>query len=67
MIELLVLIVTIAMLGAMYLYRRGLVSIDEIKALYNKIETLFNKIKKSARDYFAKIDVNPEVYILETM
>jgi len=65
--ELLVLIVTIAMLGAMHLYRRSLVSIDKIKALYNKIETLLNKIKKSVRDCLARIDINLEVYILETV
>jgi len=65
--ELLVLIITITILGAMYLHRRGFISIDKIKALYNKIETLFNKIKKSTKDYLARMDINLEVYIPETM
>jgi len=60
-------IVIIAILEAIHLRRRGLASINKIKAFYNKIETLLNKIKKSARDCFARIDVNPEVYIPETM
>jgi len=60
-------IVAIVMLIAMHLYRRGLISIDKIKALYNKIETLLNKIKKFTKNCFAKIDTNLEVYILETV
>ena len=50
----------IAILAATYLYKRGFTSIDKIKAL-------LNKTKKSARDYLAKIDTNPDVYILETI
>jgi len=60
-------IITITMLGAMHLYRRGLASTNKIKALYNKIETLLNKTKKSTKNYLAKMYVNLEVYILETM
>ena len=62
-----VLIVAIAMLAATHLHRRGLISIDEIKALHNKIEALLNKIKKSTRDCLAGIDANPGVYIPETV
>ena len=58
-------IVAIAILIAMHLYKRGLASIDKIKTLYNKIKTLFNKTKKSAKDYLARMDANPEIYILE--
>jgi Tfp pilus assembly major pilin PilA len=65
--ELLVLIVTIAISVATHLYRRGLAFIDEMKAFYNKIEALFNKTKKSARDCLAGIDANLDVYILETV
>jgi len=65
--ELLVLIITIAILAATHLYRRGLISIDKIKALYNKIEALLNKTKKSTRDCLTRIDTNPDVYILETV
>ena len=57
----------IAISVAIHLYRKGLISIDKIKALYNKIETLFNKMKKSAKDCLARIDTNLEVYILETI
>jgi len=66
-IELLVPIITIAILGAIHLRRRGLVSIDKIKALYNKIETLLNKIKKSTKNCFVRMDINLEVYIPKTM
>ena len=59
------LIITIAILAAIYLYRRGFISIDKIKTLYNKIEALLNKAKKSARDCLAGMDANPDVYILE--
>ena len=65
--ELLVLIITIAILAAAYLYRRGLVFTDKIKALYNKIKALLNKIKKSTRDCLTRIDANPGVYIPETV
>jgi uncharacterized membrane protein (Fun14 family) len=58
-------IVTIAILAATYLYRRGLISIDKIKTLYNKIEALLNKAKKSARDCLTRMDANPDVYIPE--
>ena len=60
-------IVAIVMLIAMHLYRRGLISIDKIKALYNKIETLLNKIKKSTKNCFVRMDINLEVYIPKTM
>ena len=59
------LIVTIAILVATHLYRRGLASIDKIKTLYNKIEALLNKVKKFTRDCLTGIDVNPDVYIPE--
>jgi len=58
---------TIAILAATYLYRRGFISIDKIKALYNKIEALLNKIKKSTRDCLTRIDPNLDVYIPETV
>ena len=60
-------IITIAILGAIHLYKRGLASTDKIKALHNKIETLLNKTKKSAKDYLTRMDINPEVYIPETI
>ena len=66
-IKLPVSIVTIAMSAAMHLCGRGLTSIDKIKALYNEIEALLNKIKKSARDCLARIDANPNIYILKTV
>jgi len=62
-----VLIVAIAMSTATHLYRRGLASIDKIKTLHNEIEALLNKIKKSTRDCFARIDINLDIYIPETM
>ena len=65
--ELLVLIMTIAILVATYLHKRGLVFIDKIKALYNKIEALLNKIKKSTKDYLTRMDANLDVYIPETV
>ena len=65
--ELLVLIITITISAATHLSRRGLASIDKIKALYNKIEALLNKIKKSTRDCLTRIDANPDVYIPETV
>jgi len=58
-------IVTIAILVATHLYRRGLISIDKIKTLYNKIEALLNKVKKFTRDCLTGIDANPDVYIPE--
>ena len=65
--ELLVPIVTITISRAIYLYKRGLTSTDKIKALYNKIKTLLNKTKKSTKDCLTGMDINPKVYILETM
>ena len=61
------LIVVIAILAATHLHRRGLASIDKIKALHNEIEALLNKTKKSTRDCLARMDANPDVYIPETV
>ena len=65
--ELPVSIITITILVAIYLYKRGFISIDKIKALYNKIKAFLNKTKKSTKNGLTKINANLDIYIPETV